>query len=268
MCLLGVAARPSVVAAVVTRPVASVRSRPDPRSELLTQEVYGRPIAVEAVRGDWAKCLCRDGTRGWLPRNYFCAAAGFRPLHVVSKRFAFLDRASGTPLELPMGALVEAGGRRRGRVAVLLPAGETGWMGADALVGLKARALGGSGFARVLGEVIGAPYLWGGTSTFGFDCSGLVRFIFDIFGVDLPRNSSDQALRGRRVGASSPLRPFDLVFFGERGGRVDHVAIHIGDLGILHASGDVRIESLDPASAAFRADLAGRIRGVRRIVRR
>ena len=265
MCLLGAASGRGAPAAVA-RPVASFRLRPDSRSELLTQDVYGRPVAVEVIRADWARCLCRDGTRGWLPRTYLCGAAGFRPRHVVCRRFAVLERTSGTPLHLPMGALLEGGARRGRRVEVSLPGGEAGRIGADEIAAVTARP-GSDGLSRVIGEVIGTPYLWGGTSTFGFDCSGLVRFIFDILGVDLPRDSCDQALRGRKVVRLPALRPLDLVFFG-KAGAIDHVAIHLGDLSILHASGDVRIESLDPGSGAFRADLAGRFQWARRILPR
>lgn len=227
-------------------------------------------MLVEAVRGDWARCLCRDRTRGWVSTNYLCAAGGFRPRHAVRRRSAVLVRSSGSPLLLPMGALVEAGGRRGGRrggwIAVSLPGGERGWVHPDDVARLRPRTAGARALDRVIEQVIGTPYLWGGTSTFGFDCSGLVRFIFDLFGVDLPRNACDQALRGRKVAAASPLKPLDLVFFGDPG-SIDHVAIHLADRAILHASGDVRIESLDQRSGTFRADLAGRLRCVRRIVR-
>jgi cell wall-associated NlpC family hydrolase len=118
---------------------------------------------------------------------------------------------------------------------------------------------------QALEQVMGTPYLWGGSSTFGFDCSGLVQFIFGLFGIRLPRNSSDQARAGRPVGGLDLLRPMDLVFFGDRG-AVNHVAIHVGDRMIIHASGHVKMESLDPESSLFRDDLARRFMVARRVL--
>jgi hypothetical protein len=250
--------------AVVVRPVASVRARPDPRSELVTQEIYGRPIRLERVCGEWARCRCRDGSVGWLPSSYVHSPAGFRPGHMICRRLARLERRGASPLWLPMGAMVEVEARAGGLCKVHLPDGGEGSVGAKVIADQRPPRLTAGSFTRVIREVVGAPYVWGGTSTFGFDCSGLVHFLFGIFGVRLPRNSADQARRGREVREVSRLQPLDLIFFGKRG--VDHVAIHLGRLRILHASGDVRIESLDPASPAFRQDLAATLRSVRRIV--
>lgn len=81
----------------------------------------------------------------------------------------------------------------------------------------------------------GLPYRWGGNGQGGFDCSGLVVYLYRALGVNLPRTSREQwralpPVRGE-------VRPGDLLFFG-RGGRVDHVAIYIGRGYMLHASGD------------------------------
>jgi len=264
MCSLAVGASRSRPA-VVSRPVASFRSRPDPRSELLTQEVFGRPIRVETLRGDWARCIARDGTRGWLPQTYFCRRGGFKPGHRVCTRFAPLEPASGTPLELPMGSLLEVKGGRGGARQVALPGGGSGRIAAASLARIKPGRAALDGLPAAIQQVLGTPYLWGGSSTFGFDCSGLVRFLFDIFGIRLPRNSSDQAGSGRRVRIESAA-PLDLFFFGS-GPAGNHGAIHLGNLSILHASGDVRVESLDPASPVFRKDLALALTDVRRVVR-
>jgi hypothetical protein len=251
--------------AVVCRSVASLRSRPCCASEILTQEIFGRFVRLKSIRRDWARCALRDGYEGWLPAAALWDGGTYEPTHLVVKRFARLRTGGCAHIMLPMGSRLELGGSRRKRTHVALPGSNTGLIPPGAILPVDGLPWGLDWVDRILKEVMGTPYLWGGKSTFGFDCSGLVQFVFEFLGVNLPRDSKDQARKGRLVRNLRSLRPLDLLFFGERSG-IDHVAIHLGELAICHASGHVRIESLDESSRLFRSDLLDGFRFARRVI--
>lgn len=165
------------------------------------------------------------------------------PQSVTAEEAAILA-AIAPPQSIDTPALPERGALLAGDINRLLPAqvkaANTTAQGEDGRVqGLLQRAL----------ALLGTPYRWGGTSPDrGFDCSGLVGYVFrTALGIDLPRVSREQAKTGELVADRAALAAGDLVFFGRRG-RVDHVGIYVGEGKFVHAPSrgkDVTVSSMD-----------------------
>jgi len=109
-------------------------------------------------------------------------------------------------------------------------------------------------------QFMGVPYVWGGTSSKGLDCSGFTKLVYFLHGVILQRDASQQVLNGKLIdekGDFSNAQKGDLVFFGTKATpenpkeRVVHVGIYIGDMKFIHASDYIRINSFDPADPLY-----------------
>ena len=268
--------------AVTTLSANMMMQAPDYESGLETQCLMGTLVEILERDGAWRKVSCPEPYTAWV------SELSLKELSLEeAKTWLAADKYVFTPLsghvldspspdagfisDLVAGDLLRISLRngrplRHGRfLGVTLPSGQTGWVPKKDLSLFKnwaaSRQATGGNVISTAKRLLGTPYLWGGESSKGLDCSGLVRYCFFLNGVLLPRNTSQQVRLGEDVpvmdedGATdlSALVPGDLVFFAsETSGRVNHVAIYIGEGRIIQASHLVRINTIaDPSSSDF-----------------
>jgi gamma-D-glutamyl-L-lysine dipeptidyl-peptidase len=257
--------------AVVLPPVVNMYARPSATTPVVSQATLGTRVVVLRRRGGWALAETPDRYRGWIRAGALRHDRRDAVLYEVASLFANVyaarDVTARAPIAvLPILARVEAaGGRPPGDAArdwlrVLLPDGRRGWAqradlrdadggGTKAGGGVAADARPAAITATAL-RFVGLPYLWGGTTPFGLDCSGLVQLVHRLHGVLLPRDADQQfADRRLRPVARPRVQAADLVFFGPRAGAITHVGIALGSRAFVnattHGAPVVRIDCFD-----------------------
>lgn len=255
---------------VVDVSVAHLREYPAYEAEMGTQELLGREVEITDEDGYWLRVITPDGYRAWT--NRLCIAelteAEMQKYRASDKYFctAMYSSLMSEPSEtsIPVSDLVRgdilirAGVRgRHGYVKASTASGKSGWVRRKDVTELdrweSVTKPDGDGIVKEALRYVGIPYLWGGCSVKGFDCSGLVKTVFMMNGIQLPRNASQQGLLGETVdigplvenGDCSSLEKGDLLFFGNKEtGRITHVGIYIGNSRMVHSSQLTRINSL------------------------
>jgi len=247
----------------VNRPVAEVYRKPDSQSERVNQLLFDETATYLAAKGDFIKVTGADGYTGWVRRCHLSAGTVARhPYFVDVPAAALIDEKTGRFVgKLSFGTQINLLEKSEsfGRIDF---SGYPAWI---SLGCVKRHTPGKSGWRIIhtyLENLIGTPYLWGGRSGFGLDCSGLVQLVYNSCGHKLPRDSVDQRRFGRKI-STNGLKPGDLIF------SPGHVCVYCGSGQIIHSSaraGGVYVENLLPDLPDSRDDIYGKIELIKRVI--
>lgn len=252
----------------VTTSVADLRREPGHTAELVSQLIMGERANRLKKEGDWYLVHLPDGYHGWI-RSWYVAEVASDDVEAYESRINVRcganigyvlsePRAKAIPVsDIVAGSRLIAGAVTGDYREVTLPIDRKGFIRSSDLEPLHDGVPNRSRLVERARRFMGITYLWGGTSPKAFDCSGFVKLVFQLEGIELPRDSDLQARSGEAIppGEMSNVRPGDLLFFGD-GGIVKHVAIFSGDGRFIHAYGFVRVNSLREDDPLYEEKLA------------
>jgi hypothetical protein len=272
---------------MVSVSVSNLKKEPSFASEMVSQSIMGTPVKILKRKGSWMLVQTPDYYIGWVTgsslseldykdfekwkssdRIIYTSKAG----DIIST-----DRSKDVVSDIVTGAVLEIKNKQQGCYNVILPDGREGKIpvkdGADFKKWSSEIKPDPSAMISFGKSMLGSPYIWGGTSTKAVDCSGFTKTLFFTCGIILARDASLQFRYGEPGEVTDDFKflvPGDLIFFGritdagEK--RITHVGMYAGDIEVIHSSGMVRINSLDPARPNFSSYLKETLMGARRII--
>lgn len=226
--------------------IVPMRKEPNDRSEMVNQILFGEhyEILERSKNNKWLFVkLVYDGYSGWIDshQNHFITAEYFDQIGQSDYRVSIDLLASiyfqKILLHVPLGSIIPISTNELFRLEESISFdGQTKSLGQKKDFGfLKSVAL----------KYLHAPYLWGGKSPFGIDCSGFTQQVFKVCGYSLHRDAWQQEKQGEKIEHFYDVIEGDLAFFANEEGRISHVGIVLEENAVIHASGKVRIDKLD-----------------------
>lgn len=262
-------------AGVVAVAVGNLRREPRHGAELVDQAILGTRLSILRERRGWYQVKTEWNYIGWMTGSSIAfrtdtPAPDVRVRVNLAAIRATADATSALRLQAPFGAAFETVARGGGFREIRLPDASTAFVSERDIEPIPDPSPAPDGYRLVAtaSRFQGLPYLWGGNSSSGFDCSGFTQTVFREQGIQLPRDANMQIRLGTDVdttGRFSNVQAGDLLYFGPTPERITHVALSLGGARIIHASDYVQINSLDPADGDFAPDRLRTLQAVKRL---
>lgn len=224
-----------------------MRAEASDKSELVTQLLFGETLTVLKKQSPWILIKCdADGYEGWIDEKQF---------HPITDTYHRELLAAPAPVALD---IVQSAVSSKTHIPILAGSSLPAFDGMNFKIGKEKFVYNGQAIdgehdrqidkflEKCSLKYLNAPYLWGGRSPFGIDCSGFVQVVFKMLGVQLPRDAYQQAEVGDRIEFVKMAKEGDLAYFENAEGKITHVGIVLSGDRIIHAHGKVRIDKLDP----------------------
>jgi len=223
-----------------------LRALPVDASEMVNQLLYGEIVQIISKNGkNWRRVKClHDGYIGWVDPKQLCffdekdlLYYQGNPIHSVDLVNSVYNGDRTVPI------MIGSSLYRFDGITTKTPMGKFTYNGQtlDSTMEFNRQNM----LVKLGLKYLHAPYLWGGRSLFGIDCSGLTQILYKMIGIQLPRDAKDQIHLGESIDFLSSARAGDLAFFVNNNGRIHHVGMVTEPNRILHASGEVRVDFLD-----------------------
>lgn len=226
---------------IIQVPLSPVRKYPDHPYEMTNQLVYGEAIEIlEEQKSEWISIKSMyDGYEGWITKSHIMTTEV--PMNNLNETFITTEiithiKEQNTSIYLPFGSFIH---RSPIHSSILSPSDFT----INSLKTFKQTPSINS-YQDLLYKWLNAPYLWGGKSVLGIDCSGFVQNFYKELGIILPRDAYQQALEGTTISHLKDVQIGDLAFF-ETNHKITHVGVVLNSTSIIHAAGKVRIDTLN-----------------------
>lgn len=217
------------------------------RSEMLSQILFGECFKVLINREDWCRIqTISDNYEGWVCKKglSFLSEDEFKKLNKVKQLFyddlqTVLVKNNKEKIQVPIGSVFPNLKGDEFSINDNLYKLEVPLKKSSKISDKRGYIL------DIAQKMINVPYLWGGRTAWGIDCSGFIQLLFKIVGIQLPRDANQQVNIGSAVNFISESQPGDLVFFDDEEGNIIHVGILVGESKIIHASQRVRTDTID-----------------------
>ena len=225
--------------------IAPLRAHPSDKSEMVSQLLFGETVEIQESKDTWKYVVCAwDGYTGWVDSKQL--------KRLTAKEFEEYREHQALNLSLVEGLMatdhfipVTLGAVLPQYDGLRCQLGEQTFQFSGPVVNPSQQKLGSEWVVKIARRYLHAPYLWGGRSPFGIDCSGLTQMVYKTAGIRLLRDANQQVTQGRPIDFMEECQAGDLAFFDNGKGHITHVGIILPECHIIHASGQVRVDKLD-----------------------